>query len=59
MPRLGTFNVLCILNEALHAGLPHVYLGYYVAGCASLAYKANFQPNQIRWPDGQWRDFLK
>ena len=39
------------------AGLEHVYLGYYVADCPSLAYKATFGPNQLRWPDGRWRDF--
>jgi arginyl-tRNA--protein-N-Asp/Glu arginylyltransferase len=55
---LGTWNVLNVLANAYEAGLPHVYLGYYVAGCPSLAYKANFKPNQIRWPDGRWRDFL-
>jgi leucyl-tRNA---protein transferase len=55
---LGTFNVLCILDNARRAGLEHVYLGYYVADCRSLAYKASFGPNQLRWPDGQWRDFL-
>ena len=38
-------------------GLPHLYLGYYVAGCPSLHYKANFTPNQILGPDGHWRDF--
>jgi arginyl-tRNA--protein-N-Asp/Glu arginylyltransferase len=56
---LGTWNVLCALQNALQSGLPHVYLGYHVAGCPSLAYKANFRPNQIRWPDGRWRDFVK
>jgi arginyl-tRNA--protein-N-Asp/Glu arginylyltransferase len=55
---LGTWNVLCILEEAKRRSLPHVYLGYYVEGCGSLEYKANFRPNQIRWPDGTWRDFL-
>jgi arginine-tRNA-protein transferase len=55
---LGTWNVLNVLADARQAGLPHVYLGYYVAGCPSLSYKANFKPNQIRWPDGGWRDFL-
>ncbi len=55
---LGTWNVLCVLDDAVRAGLPHVYLGYYVDGCSSLSYKANFQPNQILQPDGSWRDFL-
>ncbi len=55
---LGTWNVLCILDDAAKAGLPYVYLGYYVPGCRSLSYKANFRPNQILWPDGDWHDFL-
>jgi arginine-tRNA-protein transferase len=54
---LGTFNVLCLLGECARRGLPHLYLGYFVDGCPSLGYKANFGPNQIRGTDGQWRDF--
>lgn len=54
---LGTWNVLCILEEARRRQLQHVYLGYFVAGCASLEYKANFQPNEILGPDGVWRPF--
>jgi arginine-tRNA-protein transferase len=56
---LGTFNVLSLLTEARSRRLPHVYLGYYVRGCQSLAYKGLFVPNQIRGPDGVWRDFRK
>jgi arginine-tRNA-protein transferase len=55
---LGTYNVMCILAEAARCRLPHVYLGYFVAGCSSLEYKANFRPNQILHADGSWRDFL-
>jgi leucyl-tRNA---protein transferase len=55
---LGTWNVLGVIDEAARCGLPHVYLGYFVAGCASLSYKANFRPNQILQPDGSWREFL-
>jgi arginyl-tRNA--protein-N-Asp/Glu arginylyltransferase len=54
---LGTFNVLCLLEESRRRGVPYVYLGYYVAGCASLEYKANFRPNQVLGADGRWRDF--
>ncbi len=54
---LGTWNVLCLIEEAARRGLPYVYLGYYVAGCRSLEYKANFGPNQVRGDDGVWRDF--
>lgn len=54
---LGTWNVLCLIEEARRRGLPYVYLGYYVEGCGSLSYKARFGPNQLRHPDGVWRPF--
>ncbi len=54
---LGTWNVLCILDEAKRRRLRHVYMGYFVAGCASLEYKANFRPNEILGGDGAWRPF--
>jgi arginyl-tRNA--protein-N-Asp/Glu arginylyltransferase len=55
---LGTFNVLKVVEQARKRNIPHVYLGYYVPGCASLEYKANFRPNEIIGPDGQWKEFL-
>ncbi len=54
---LGTLNVLMAIAQAERRGLPYVYLGYYVAGCASLEYKARFVPNQTRRADGTWRLF--
>ncbi len=54
---LGTWNVLALIDQARALGQPHVYLGYYVADCPSMAYKARFRPNQILARDGQWRDF--
>lgn len=54
---LGTWNVLSIIEVAAARGLPFVYLGYFVPGCRSLEYKANFAPNQLRQPDGSWSDF--
>jgi arginine-tRNA-protein transferase len=54
---LGTFNVLCLLEECKRARFKYLYLGYYVEGCRSLQYKANFKPNQIRRSDGTWLDF--
>lgn len=55
---LGTFNVLSILEHARQRRIPHVYLGYYVAGCRSMEYKTRFLPNQLLGTDGVWRDFL-
>ena len=54
---LGTWNVLSVIEETRRRGLPHLYLGYYVAGCASLEYKANYRPNEVLDPDGQWRPY--
>jgi leucyl-tRNA---protein transferase len=55
---LGTWNVMCLLEECARRKMPHLYLGYYVEGCRSLEYKARFKPNQVLHADGQWRDFL-
>lgn len=54
---LGVFNVMCLLKQAAERGLPAVYLGYFVKGCPSLEYKADFRPNEVRHADGQWRSF--
>ena len=54
---LGTFNILSLLASARERGFPHVYLGYYVAGCRSLEYKRNFRPNEVLRPDGTWEAF--
>ena len=51
---LGTFNILTLLASARERKLPHVYLGYYVAGCRSMEYKRRFCPNEILQPDGSW-----
>jgi leucyl-tRNA---protein transferase len=54
---LGTFNILSLLASARERELPHVYLGYYVAGCRSLEYKGKFRPNEVLRPDGTWEAF--
>jgi arginyl-tRNA--protein-N-Asp/Glu arginylyltransferase len=44
---LGTANVLSLVADANASGRAHVYLGYRVAGCASLRYKASFRPHEV------------
>jgi arginine-tRNA-protein transferase len=51
---LGTANVLALVADARASGRPHVYLGYRVAGCASLQYKATFRPHELLGSDG-WK----
>jgi arginine-tRNA-protein transferase len=54
---LGTWNILCLIEQARRSRLPHVYLGYYVEGCRSMAYKGKFGPNQVLGDNGAWHDF--
>ena len=53
----GTWNILCMIEGAGAAGVPHLHLGYYVADCPSLSYKERFRPNEIRSADGRWSPF--
>jgi arginine-tRNA-protein transferase len=44
---LGTANVVALIDDARAGSRAHVYLGYRVAACASLAYKAAFAPHEL------------
>jgi leucyl-tRNA---protein transferase len=59
----GVANVLIGVAEARKRGIPHVYLGYRVAGCASMEYKSGYHPHELlhgrpsaeeqpRWDEG-------
>ncbi len=52
---LGTFVILDHVAIAREAGLPYVYLGYWVPGSAKMDYKARFSPLEV-FTQGQWRD---
>jgi arginyl-tRNA--protein-N-Asp/Glu arginylyltransferase len=43
----GTANVVSLLRDAVAAELPYIYLGYRVAECPSLRYKASFRPHEL------------
>jgi leucyl-tRNA---protein transferase len=51
----GTLNVLWLVEECRRLGVPWLYLGYRVAACPGMAYKAGFRPHQVLGEDGQWR----
>ncbi len=53
---LGTFILLDHIVRAARAGLPYVYLGYWVEGSERMAYKARFRPIERLGPDG-WSAF--
>ena len=51
---LGVFNVLSLLELCRARGVPHLYLGYYVAGSPRMSYKAGFRPCEQLGPTGRW-----
>jgi arginine-tRNA-protein transferase len=52
---LGTYGALCEVDAAARLGIPYYYLGYWVDGCASMQYKADFRPAELLGTDGVWR----
>jgi arginine-tRNA-protein transferase len=53
---LGTTIILDHITRAGKAGLPYVYLGYWVEGSQRMAYKARFKPLERLTRDG-WQAF--
>ncbi len=49
---IGTFMILDHVERARKAGLPYVYLGYWVKGSPKMAYKERFQPQEQLGPGG-------
>ncbi|MCV6594590.1 MAG: arginyltransferase [Silicimonas sp.] len=50
---LGSYVILDHVEIAREAGLPYVYLGYWVPGSVKMGYKANFAPVEI-YSGGEW-----
>ena len=51
---LGTYVILDHIRIAREAGLPYVYLGYWVPGSPKMGYKANFAALEV-YSDGRWQ----
>ena len=52
---LGTHVILDHVNIAREAGLPYVYLGYWVPGSSKMGYKAKFAGLEV-YHKGEWQD---
>ena len=50
---LGTYVILDHVAIAREAGLPYVYLGYWVPGSRKMGYKAGFSALEI-YKGGEW-----
>ncbi|MEP5152464.1 arginyltransferase [Planktotalea sp.] len=51
---LGTHIILDHIDIARDAGLPYVYLGYWVPGSPKMGYKANFSGLEV-FSNGEWK----
>ena len=53
---LGIYSILRECHEAAQQGKQWYYLGYWVQGNSTMAYKGRFGPRQVMdWGTGEWR----
>ncbi|HNQ22403.1 MAG TPA: arginyltransferase [Phycisphaerae bacterium] len=55
----GTFSILWEIEYSQQAKLGYYYLGYYIADCQAMAYKARFRPNERLVDNRSWVSFLE
>lgn len=51
---LGVYSVLAEIAWTRSVGVPHYYLGYWIEGAATMAYKADYGPHELLI-DGRWQ----
>jgi len=54
---LGTYAILWQIAHCRHWGLPYLYLGYWIADCRKMAYKADYRPLEAL-RGGRWQPFV-
>lgn len=55
---LGTYAILWQIRETIGLDKSHLYLGYWIADCQKMDYKARFQPMEM-YQGQQWVQFLR
>ncbi len=48
----GSYMILRLVAEARARSLPYLYLGYWIAGCEKMDYKARFRPLEVHGAEG-------
>lgn len=51
-PSMGNYIILDHILRSRAAGLPYVYLGYWVKGSERMAYKTRYRPIEVLGPNG-------
>ncbi|HUU82669.1 MAG TPA: arginyltransferase [Phycisphaerae bacterium] len=54
---LGTYSALWEIDYCRRSGMTYYYLGYYVAGARTMAYKARFTPCEVLDSSHTWVEF--
>ena len=53
----GKYNILWQIERCRQLGLPHLYLGYWIAESRKMAYKATFRPIE-GLTNGRWLEIV-